>query len=252
MHGGFYFSSAALMIWFAFAEQSLHGNMGAAVVNGLQLSAVAVVAQAILVMRKRLTPDWQRVLSRSRRRCHCPVRTGIHQYVPGDCRWRPLWSGISARRFFPAAAAARLSHLAPCGSDRRGFLPGAAHRQRDHPENTSGQGAGWQRVYLSGALVFGGGHVILPLLEHAVVSPGWVTQPLFLTVTVSRKRFRAHCSRLRLFSVRRSNPVIRAWSLGLVALVAIFLPGLLAMVAALHFLVTNQRVASSANHFPGH
>src|SRR5882757_5521556 len=59
---GFTLPSAALMIWFAFAEQSLHGKTGSAAVHGLQLCAVAVVAQAILVMRKRLTPDWQRVL----------------------------------------------------------------------------------------------------------------------------------------------------------------------------------------------
>ena len=50
-----------LMTCFAFAEQSLRGKTGVAVVHGLQLSAVAVVAQAILVMRKSLTPDWRRV-----------------------------------------------------------------------------------------------------------------------------------------------------------------------------------------------
>ena len=38
----------------------------------------------------------------------------------------------------------------------------------------------FQRFYRSGALVFGGGHVVLPLLQAAVVAPGWVTNEVFL------------------------------------------------------------------------
>jgi chromate transporter len=89
--------------------------------------------------------------------------------------------------------------------------------------------------YLSGALVFGGGHVVLPLLEHAVVSPGWVTQQSFLTgygfAQVLPGPLFAFAGFLGA-AIPSNNS--RA-GLGLVALIAIFLPGLLAVAAALSF-----------------
>ena len=95
---GFTLPSAVLMTCFAFAEQSLHGKTGVAVVHGLQLSAVAVVAQAILVMRKSLTPDWRRVFV-------ALVAVVIALFGPPSLVlfWRlrlaPWWSGTSSWRF---------------------------------------------------------------------------------------------------------------------------------------------------------
>jgi chromate transporter len=89
--------------------------------------------------------------------------------------------------------------------------------------------------YLSGALVFGGGHVVLPLLEHAVVSPGWVTQPSFLTGYGFAQVLPGPLFAFAAFLGAAIQPTNSRIGLGLVALVAIFLPGLLAMVAALTF-----------------
>jgi chromate transporter len=89
--------------------------------------------------------------------------------------------------------------------------------------------------YLSGALVFGGGHVVLPLLEHAVVSPGWVTQSSFLTGYGVAQAIPGPLFTFAAFLGAAIQPTGSRVGLGLVALIAIFFPGLLAMLVALSF-----------------
>ncbi len=149
-----------------------------ALVHGLQLAAVAVVAQAVLVMRKHLAPDWRRILI-------------------------ALIAAVIA--MYAAAAVSTLLAIAVGAACGLVFLrSNSALPPLDLPVSRRGgtiaaivyfglliasllirkSGSGVLQVgsafYRSGALVFGGGHVVLPLLEHAVVSPGWVTQPTFL------------------------------------------------------------------------
>ncbi len=232
---GFTLPSAVLMIWFAFAEQSLHGRTGTAVVHGLQLCAVAVVAQAILVMRKRLTPDWQRVLI-------ALIALVIAMFGPpsistflaiivgalcgavllrGD--FAPQLPPLDVRISRRAGAMAAALYLA--------LLLASAIIPKSHPGIVQVGSA----CYLSGALVFGGGHVVLPLLEHAVVSRGWVTQPSFLTGYGFAQALPGPLFTFGAFLGAAIQPGNSRIGLGLVALVAIFLPGLLAMVAALSF-----------------
>ncbi len=232
---GFTFPSAALMIWFAFAEQSLHGKMGAAVVHGLQLSAVAVVAQAILVMRKSLTPDWRRVLialialviamfGRASISTFLAIVAGAlcgAVFLRGDSG--PKQPQLDFRISRRAGAIAAFFYLM--------LLLASAIVPKTHPGIVPVGSA----FYLSGALVFGGGHVVLPLLEHAVVSPGWVTQPSFLTGYGFAQALPGPLFTFAAFLGAAIQPSNSRIGLGLVALVAIFLPGLLAMVAALTF-----------------
>jgi chromate transporter len=177
---GFAAPSAALMIWFAFAEPSLHGKTGMAVVHGLQLAAVAVVAQAVLVLGKRLTPDWQRL---------------VIALVAGVIA---LYAATSVNTLLAIAFGAACGLFLLRGSSAPLLPPLDLHLSR-HGGTIAGvayfglliasllikqTGSGvlqvWSAFYQTGALVFGGGHVVLPLLEHAVVLPGWVTQPTFL------------------------------------------------------------------------
>jgi chromate transporter len=232
---GFTLPSAVLMVWFAFAEQSLHGRTGTAVVHGLQLCAVAVVAQAILVMSKRLTPDWQRVLIALIALVIAtfgPASIGTFLaivvgalcgavFLRGDCapQLPPLDFRISRR----AGAIAGAFYLA--------LLIASAIIPKTHPGIVQVGSA----FYLSGALVFGGGHVVLPLLEHAVVSPGWATQPSFLTGYGFAQALPGPLFTFAAFLGAAIQPSHSRIGLGLVALAAIFLPGLLAVVAALSF-----------------
>jgi chromate transporter len=232
---GFTLPSAVLMIWFAFAEQSLHGRTGVAVVHGLQLSAVAVVAQAILVMRKSLTPDWRRLLI-------ALIAVAIAMFGPASIS---TFLAIVAGALLGAVllrgdSAPRLPQLDFRISRRAGAIAGvfylmlliaSAIIRKTYPGMVQVGSA----FYLSGALVFGGGHVVLPLLEHAVVSPGWVTQRSFLTGYGFAQALPGPLFTFAAFLGAAIQPSNSRIGLALVALVAIFLPGLLAMVAALTF-----------------
>jgi chromate transporter len=232
---GFTLPSAVLMTWFAFAEQSLHGRTGTAVVHGLQLCAVAVVAQAILVMRKRLTPDWQRVLI-------ALIALVIAMYGPASISTflAIIVGALCGAVFLRGNFAPQVPPLDFRISRRAGAMAGASYMAlliagaiipKTHPGIIQVGSA----FYLSGALVFGGGHVVLPLLEHAVVSPGWVTQSSFLTGYGFAQALPGPLFTFAAFLGAAIEPSHSRMGLGLVALVAIFLPGLLAMVAALSF-----------------
>jgi chromate transporter len=89
--------------------------------------------------------------------------------------------------------------------------------------------------YRSGGLVFGGGHVVLPLLRNAVVTPGWVSDSAFLAGYGAAQAapgplftFAAY-----LGAVAGSPPAGLLG--GIVALIAIFLPGILALMGVLPF-----------------
>jgi chromate transporter len=232
---GFTSPSAALMIWFGFAEQSLHGRTGTAVVHGLQLCAVAVVAQAILVMRKRLTPDWQRVLI-------ALIALVIAMFGPASISTflSIIFGALCGAMFLGSDFAPQLPPLDFRISRRAGAMAGAFYLAlliagaiipKTHPGVVQVGSA----FYLSGALVFGGGHVVLPLLEHAVVSPGWVTEPSFLTGYGFAQALPGPLFTFAAFLGTAIQPSHSRIGLGLVALIAIFLPGLLAIVAALSF-----------------
>jgi chromate transporter len=232
---GFTLPSAALMMWFAFAEQSLHGRIGFAVVHGLQLSAVAIVAQAILAMRRRLTPDWGRILI-------ALIAVPIAMFAPasvstllaiafGALCGAVFLRGDSAPT--PPQIDLRISHRA--GTIAAVVYSGLLIASAFIPKTTAGVRQVASAFYLSGALVFGGGHVVLPLLEHAVVSPGWVTQPSFLTGYGFAQAIPGPLFTFAAFLGAAIQPTGSRVGLGLVALIAIFLPGLLAMVVALSF-----------------
>jgi chromate transporter len=232
---GFTLPSAALMIWFAFAEPSLHGKMGTAVVHGLQLSAVAVVAQAILVMRKSLTPDWRRVLI-------ALIALVVAMFGPASIStFLAIVAGaLCGAAFLRADDGPKLPPLDFRISRRAGAIAGALYlvlliAGAIIPKTHPGMVQVGSAFYLSGALVFGGGHVVLPLLEHAVVSPGWVTQPSFLTGYGFAQALPGPLFTFAAFLGTAIQSSTSRAGLGCIALIAIFLPGLLAMVAALSF-----------------
>ncbi len=232
---GFTTPSAALMLWFAFAEPSLHGKTGMAVVHGLQVAAVAVVGQAILVMRKRLTPDWKRVLI-----ALAAVVIATYTAASVSTLLAIAAGALCGEIFLRGDSAPLLPPLDLRLSPRAGMIAGALYvslliasllTANTGPEILQVASA----FYRSGALVFGGGHVVLPLLAHAVVSPGWVTQPTFLTGYGFAQALPGPLFTFAAFLGAAIQSHGSRIALGLVALIAIFLPGLLAMGAALSF-----------------
>lgn len=93
----------------------------------------------------------------------------------------------------------------------------------------------FERFYRVGALVFGGGHVVLPLLEHEVVAPGWTTSDRFLAGYGAAQAVPGPLFSLAAYLGFVLDTTPTRWAGAALALVAIFLPSYLLVVGALPF-----------------
>jgi chromate transporter len=231
---GFTLPSAVLMTAFAYGAERLGGPIGQGVIHGLKLVAVAVVAQAVWGMARTLCPDRQRasiaciaallvLLSNSPAIQIGTILTGgIAGFwlcrTPMPASTGTLRIAVSRRAGIAAFAIFCLLLVA---------LPAIARVFRGV--------APFDAFYRSGALVFGGGHVVLPLLSQAFVTPGWVSEDAFLAGYGAAQAMPGP-----LFSVAAYiGAVVRPGPHGLagaaLGLIGIFLPGLLILLGALPF-----------------
>lgn len=178
---GFTAPSALALALFGYGVGA-HGRwLGSGLLHGLQVAAVAVVAQAVWSMARALTPD--------RLRLTLAVAAAILTLAwPGALgQIAAMLAGAAAGcRFFPAEPEAGAGAVPLMAGRRTGvtalalfvlllaLLPILAELVPQHAI------ALLDRFYRAGALVFGGGHVVLPLLQSAVVPPGWVTNDAFM------------------------------------------------------------------------
>ncbi len=229
---GFTLPSAILMISFAFAAASLRGPVAAAAIHGLKLAAVAIVAQAVVGMARTLTPDLKRLAIAA-------VAVAIV---------------VTAWRFGQLAAIAAGAVLGLIVCRDTATAPVAAHRpnRRSHAPAILSLAifvlllaglpllraaspqlavAVADSFYRSGALVFGGGHVVLPLLRAEVVPAGWIGSDAFLAGYGAAQ---ALPGPLFAFAAYLGT-AIGGVGVGLLALVALFAPGMLLLVGALPF-----------------
>jgi chromate transporter len=109
-----------------------------------------------------------------------------------------------------------------------GILLGGVLSMPSGPGTLWAWGAGFYRV---GALVFGGGHVVLPLLEDTVVRSGWVGHDVFLTGYGAAQAVPGPMFTLATFLGVQAKP--GGWAGALVATWAMFLPGLIWISGAL-------------------
>ena len=208
---------------------------GAGWVHGLKLAAVAVVAQAVWSMAATLTPDWPR-----RAVAVAAAAVALAWTIP-FAQVAIIAAGALIGRFLLAAPASAVTHPEPSPISRRtGMIALAAFVALlvglPLLRAVDGQPVAlFEAFYRSGALVFGGGHVVLPLLDASVVSPGWVTESQFLAgygaaqaVPGPLFTFAAY---LGTVAAPAPNGVVGA----ALALVAIFLPGSLLVIAALPY-----------------
>ena len=176
---GFTLPSAALMTAFAYAAPHVSGGVGDAVMHGLTLMAVAVVAQAVLAMARSLCTDRRTAsiaVGAALIVIAAPVAVGQLAAIAAGalagfafCRdAREISQDAGAARPATGLLVAGLILFALL------FAPGGVIL-RDAPAATL-----FHAFYKSGALVFGGGHVVLPLLREQMVAPGWVSDRAFL------------------------------------------------------------------------
>jgi chromate transporter len=173
--------SAILLVFFALGAAAFGGPIGSGIIHGLKVAAVAVVAQAVWGMARSLTPDRERATIALAAVLIVVFFAGsagqIAAILTGGVAG--LWlrrqeSGVPADPpGFPVSHRTGVVALALCFGLLLGLPLLAAA--------TGAQGiAVFDAFYRAGALVFGGGHVVLPLLEAEVVRPGWVTADQFL------------------------------------------------------------------------
>jgi chromate transporter len=237
---GFTTPSAVLMLAFAFGHSLCSGGLGNALLHGLQLTAVAVVAQAVLAMRRTLAPDIPRLIL-------ALIAAAITLFAPpsfGTLLAIALGALLGLTLRTPADAP-ELTLPAPLS--RRAALTAAALfcalvvlciavGSNDITPLTV-----FSRFARSGALVFGGGHVVLPMLESAIVTPGWIPQPTFLAGYGAAQALPGPLFTFAAFlgaSIGATQPHPHPIALGVTALIALFLPGLLLATAVLPFWTT--------------
>jgi len=89
--------------------------------------------------------------------------------------------------------------------------------------------------YRAGSLVFGGGHVVLPLLQASVVPPGWITNDAFLAGYGAAQAVPGPLFTFAAYLGTVMGPQPNGWLGALICLFAIFLPSLLLVIGALPF-----------------
>jgi chromate transporter len=105
--------------------------------------------------------------------------------------------------------------------------------------------------FRAGALVFGGGHVVLPLLEHSVVDPGWIDNGTFLAGYGAAQALPGPVFTFAAFLGERLHYGPGGISGALIALLAIFLPGFLIVAGALPYWQTLSAKGTTARSLAG-
>ena len=252
---GFTLPSALLMFAFAVSNEFLSGALGGSAVHGLKLVAVAVVAQGVLGMARTLTPDPPRAMMAA-------VSAGL--VVVSGSAWMQLVVVAGGAVLGPWLCRQRLGSVSePPASDftlpygRRlgsllllsfGTLLTLALLVAPTTSPT-GQVAG--AFFRAGALVFGGGHVVLPLLEHSVVDPGWIDNGTFLAGYGAAQALPGPMFTFAAFLGGRLHYGPSGISGAIVGLLAIFLPGFLIVAGVLPYWQTLSAKDTTARSLAG-
>lgn len=232
---GFTMPSAALLIAFAYGVSAVDDIADAPWLHGLKIAVVAVVALAVWSMAKTLAPD--------KPRATIAIVAAVAMLLLSDALWqiavivgggvvgwlvlrqeaeRPEKASLTIGRTFAIVMLALFA----------GLLIGLSIASESVNDRWTDVFASF---YRSGSLVFGGGHVVLPLLEAEVVEPGWVSEDGFVAGYGAAQ---AIPGPLFTFSAYLGSIIDFApylWLGGLFALGAIFLPSFLLIWGGLPF-----------------
>src|SRR5260370_1024871 len=235
----FAFTTPSALILFAFAmgAAAFTGPVAEGFLHGLKLVAVAVVAQAIWGMSRTLTPDRPRAGIALAAVAIVVFFTGsfgqITAIVLGACAGLWLCRGdvapVSGHLNFPVTRRAGIIALVLFAVLL--VIPPVVAKA------TGSQAlALFDAFYRSGALVFGGGHVVLPLLQAQVVTPGWVSNETFLAGYGLAQAVPGPLFTFAAYLGAVMGPPPNGLAGATIALVALLLPGILLVYGMLPFL----------------
>ena len=231
---GFTLPSAALLVLFAYGAGTIaDSRAGAGLLHGLKLVAVAIVAQAVMGMARSLCPDRTRasiatvalvvmlLAPSSFFQIGTIVAGGIAGWAlcRGDGASVPDGIAMPVSRRFATMCLVLFFLLLALA-----FVPAR-----------SGVLALFGAFYRSGALVFGGGHVVLPLLRNAVVVPGWVSDNGFLAGYGAAQAVPGPLFTFAAYLGTVAGIAPGGVAGAAVALLAIFIPGILCLMGTLPF-----------------
>lgn len=228
--------SAIILFAFALGAAAFTGFAAEGFLHGLKLVAVAVVAQAIWGMAKSLTPDRERAGI-------ALAAIALVVFVGGSFGQvgAIALGAVAGLWLCSAEVPALVGHLSFPVSRRSGatalilfagfflippFVANATNYQAV---------ALFDAFYRSGALVFGGGHVVLPLLQAEVVTPGWATNESFLAGYGLAQAVPGPLFTFAAYLGSVMDPAPNGFAGAVIALIAVFLPGLLLVYGMLPF-----------------
>ncbi|MRS98064.1 chromate efflux transporter [Ralstonia pickettii] len=238
---GFTLPSVLLLLAFAVVAPSLAGPFGSGLIHGLKLVAVAVVAQAVWDMARRLCPDHRRAVIALIALALLSTLTTVYAQllviVVGAvlglllCQPSAAANAVArqemAQEFHVSRAAGAVALTLFClllfGLPVLGAVEGG------------GTVNVFDAFYRSGALVFGGGHVVLPLLQLQTVATGWVTPNDFLAGYGAAQAVPGPLFTFATFLGWMLSGAPNHWAGAALATLGIFLPGLLLVISALPY-----------------
>ncbi len=249
---GFTLPSASALILFAFGVSQWTDLSSSGALHGLKVAAVAVVAQAVWGMAKSLCPD--------RLRAGIAVAAALLVLAaPGA--WGQIGAIIAGGLM--GRWALHLDRLEP--SPHRDF--GVSRRTGCLllvlfcllllllPALASATGSvtlsAVAAFYQAGALVFGGGHVVLPLLQSAVVPTGWVSNDAFLAGYGAAQAVPGPLFTFSAYLGALMPAPLGGWTGGLVLLLSIFAPAFLLVCGALPFWESLRQRANARRAIAG-
>ncbi|PFH28399.1 chromate efflux transporter [Burkholderia sp. JKS000303] len=233
---GFTLPSALLMMLFALGVHATGMPVAAGALHGLRIVSVAVIAQAVWGMARTLCPDARRVTLMAAAAC-------LALLVPAA--WLQVVvivaAGAAGLVLLPQPERGAHDPLPLHVSHRAGVLwlvlfatllvvlPFAARALDSHAL------AVVDAFFRTGALVFGGGHVVLPLLQAAVVAPGWVGDSAFLAGYGAAQAVPGPLFTFSAFLGASLREAPNGWLGAAIALVSIFAPSFLLVAGTAPF-----------------
>lgn len=231
---GFTLPSALLMIAFAYGLFAFDGLIEP-IVSGLLIAAVAVVANATLSLGKKLCPDLARIAI-------ALLSTNIIFLLPGSYTQiiAITAGGLIGFLLYSKNEAETTLTRAPSRNLRNSIAIGALALYTTLLVvsiwmDAQSLGGIYALHYRAGALVFGGGHVVLPLLNDSIVAGGLVDESTFLAGYSAAQTLPGPLFTLSAFLGTVGGETTPTWLGGLGALIAIFLPGMLLLISLLPF-----------------
>ncbi len=228
--------SAIALVLFGYGVNSLGDALASGWLHGLKVAAVAVVANAVLTMMRTLAPDRERAtLAVAAAVLVTALPTSFGQV--GAIALGAV-AGLALLRGAPAADHADLPHPIGHGAAIAALvlffailigLPFVVAAVPNHALQL------FDAFYRAGSLVFGGGHVVLPLLQAAVVPPGWVSNDAFLAGYGAAQAVPGPLFTFAAYLGTVMGPPPNGWIGAILCLVAMFLPAFLLVIGPLPY-----------------